>query len=65
MALFNLRRLEAAEKAFTVAADDKRSSKAARQWLSYLSSELSRDESLNQVVPAAEQRSEDAVLQNL
>lgn len=65
MALFNLRRLEAAEKAFTVAADDKRSSKAARQWLSYLSSELSRNESLNQVVPAAEQRSEDAVLQNL
>ncbi|MGR8921116.1 MAG: tetratricopeptide repeat protein [Gammaproteobacteria bacterium] len=65
MALFNERKLAAARKAFEVAVKDKRSAKAARQWLAYVDSEITRDETLDQTLPEAERRDEDAILKNL
>ncbi|MEQ8234446.1 MAG: tetratricopeptide repeat protein [Gammaproteobacteria bacterium] len=65
MALFNQRKLAAARKAFEVAARDQRSTKAARQWIAYVDSELTRETSLEQTLPEEEQREQDAILKNL
>ncbi len=46
MTLFNQNRLREARKAFAKAAEDKRSSKVARQWMAYVDSELKRIASL-------------------
>lgn len=47
MSLFNLNRLEEARKAFMDAASDKRSKKVAKQWASYVNSEIERKNALN------------------
>lgn len=65
MALMNLRKLKAAQSAFEVAASDKRSAPAARQWLAYVGSEISRGESLDQTLPEQQQREQDEILRNL
>ena len=65
MALFNQRKLSAARNAFVNAARDKRSAKAARQWIAYVDSELKREDSLDQTLPEMEQREQDEILQNL
>lgn len=65
MAMFNQRKLEAARHAFLAAAKDQRSAKAARQWLSYVASEQSRDSTLEQVLPEQAPAAQDAILQNL
>jgi len=65
MALFNQRKLSAARNAFVNAARDKRSAKAARQWIAYVDSELRREDSLDQTLPEMEQREQDEILQNL
>jgi len=65
MALFNQRKLEAARRAFATASRDKRSAKAARQWLAYVDSELSRANSLEQTLPEQERREQDKILENL
>ena len=65
MALFNQRKLEAARRAFATAARDKRSAKAANQWLAYVDSELSRASSLEQTLPEQERREQDKILENL
>jgi tetratricopeptide (TPR) repeat protein len=46
MALFELEKFDAAKKAFRSATDDKRSRKAAEQWLAYVSNEQHRKEQL-------------------
>ncbi|MEQ8660255.1 MAG: tetratricopeptide repeat protein [Gammaproteobacteria bacterium] len=65
MALFNQRKLEAARKAFLVAAKDQRSVKAARQWLAFVDSELTRASSLEQTLPEEAQPEPDAILNAL
>jgi tetratricopeptide (TPR) repeat protein len=65
MALFNQRKLSAARAAFTSAVADKRSAKAARQWLAYVDSEMTRETSLEQIVPEQQVREQDAILKNL
>jgi len=65
MALFNQRKMDAARRAFITAGKDPRSAKSARQWLSYVSSESSRDTTLEQTLPEHQQRNQDAILQNL
>ncbi len=65
MALFNQRKLAAAREAFVAAARDKRSAKAARQWLAYVDSELERADTLDQTLPEQQRREEDAILRNL
>lgn len=65
MALFNQRKLHAARDAFASAAKDKRSAKVARQWVAYVDSELRRKDSLEQTLPAMQQRQQDDILKNL
>ena len=65
MALFNQRKLEAAKKAFSVAVKDKRSAKAARQWLAYVDSELTRESTFDQKLPEQRELEQDAILKNL
>jgi tetratricopeptide (TPR) repeat protein len=65
MALFNQRKLSAARNAFARAVGDKRSAKVARQWMSYVDSELRREASLEQESPDALVREQDKILQNL
>lgn len=65
MALFNQRKLSAARNAFVNATRDKRSAKAARQWVAYVDSELKREDSLEQTLPEMEQREQDEILKNL
>ncbi|MCZ6665773.1 MAG: tetratricopeptide repeat protein [Gammaproteobacteria bacterium] len=65
MALFNQRHLALARAAFKLASTDKRSTKAARQWLAYVNSELEREAMLDQKLPARQLREQDEILQNL
>lgn len=48
MALFELQKFEAAKNAFKEATEDKRSRKSAEQWLSYVASEQSRKQQLEE-----------------
>ncbi len=65
MALFNQRQLSAARRAFTQAVKDKRSAKAARQWIAYVDSELQRQGTLDQELPEQQLRETDEILKNL
>ena len=65
MALFNQRRLALARDAFKLASTDKRSAKAARQWIAYVDSELDREAMLDQELPERQLREQDEILQNL
>lgn len=65
MALFNQRQLTAARAAFAEAVKDKRSAKAARQWIAYVDSELERQTTLDQELPEQQQREQDDILRNL
>ncbi len=65
MALFNQRHLALARAAFKLASTDKRSAKAARQWLAYVDSELEREATLDQKLPERQLREQDEILQNL
>ncbi|MGE0485413.1 MAG: tetratricopeptide repeat protein [Gammaproteobacteria bacterium] len=65
MALFNQRKLDAARKAFVAASSDKRSATAARQWIAFVESEMTRDETLDQTLPEQAARKQDAILENL
>ncbi len=64
MALFNQQLLERARVAFERAERDKRSAKAASQWINYVDSELKRRELMNQEVEYKE-RDRDALLETL
>ena len=59
MALFNQKRLEQARRAFQLAAADKRSSRAANQWIAYVDSEIKRRDLLKQDVPDYKPRERD------
>ena len=59
MALFNQKRLEQARRAFQIAAADKRSSRAANQWIAYVDSEIRRRDLLKQDVPDYKPRERD------
>lgn len=61
MALFNQKRLEQARRAFLLAAADKRSSRAANQWVAYVDSEIRRRDLLKQEVPDYKPRERDAL----
>lgn len=53
MALFNQKKFEQARRAFQAAAADKRSTRAAGQWIQYVDSEIRRRDSLTQEAPKA------------
>jgi len=59
MALFNQKRLEQARRAFTKAASDKRSKRAATQWIAYVDSEIKRRDLLQQDAPEYKPRERD------
>jgi len=59
MALFNQKRLEQARKAFTQAATDNRSHRAATQWIAYVDSEMKRRELMSQDAPEYKARERD------
>ena len=59
MALFNQKRLEQARRAFTKAASDNRSKRAATQWIAYVDSEIKRRDLLKQDVPEYKPRERD------
>ena len=48
MALFELQNFDGAKSAFKVASEDKRSRKAAEQWLDYVNNEQSRKQQLEE-----------------
>ena len=62
MALFNQRKLEQARRAFTAASKDKRSKRAANQWIKYVDSEIRRRDTLEQKLPDIEKREVDDIL---
>ena len=59
MALFNQKRLEQARRAFSKAASDNRSKRAATQWIAYVDSEIKRRDMLQQDVPEYTPRERD------
>jgi len=59
MALFNQKRLEQARRAFSRAASDNRSKRAATQWIAYVDSEIKRRELMAQDVPDYKPRERD------
>ena len=59
MALFNQKRLEQARRAFSKAASDNRSKRAATQWIAYVDSEIKRRELLQQDAPEYTPRERD------
>ena len=59
MALFNQKRLEQARRAFTKAASDNRSKRAATQWIAYVDSEIKRRDLMQQDVPEYTPRERD------
>ena len=65
MALFNQRQLAAARQAFGLASSDKRSAKAARQWIAFVDSEIQRQRMLDQELPQQQRREQDEMLRNL
>ncbi|MBT8076154.1 MAG: hypothetical protein KJN61_06765, partial [Gammaproteobacteria bacterium] len=62
MALFNQRKLEQARRAFQAAGKDKRSKRAAAQWIKYVDSEIRRRDTLEQKLPELEARDVDEIL---
>lgn len=62
MALFNQKKLEQARKAFQAASKDKRSSRAAGQWIKYVDSEIRRRDMLEQKLPDVKAREIDDIL---
>lgn len=62
MALFNQKKLEQARKAFQAAAKDKRSTRAAGQWIKYVDSEIRRRDTLDQKLPEVKARDIDEIL---
>jgi tetratricopeptide (TPR) repeat protein len=63
MALFNQKKLEQAKRAFAAAAKDKRSRRAAQQWIKYADSEIRRRDTLEQKLPDVKARDVDAILE--
>jgi tetratricopeptide (TPR) repeat protein len=63
MALFNQKKLEQAKRAFAAAAKDKRSKRAAQQWIKYADSEIRRRDTLEQKLPEMKARDIDAILE--
>jgi len=63
MALFNQKKLEQAKRAFAAAAKDKRSKRAAQQWIKYADSEIRRRDTLEQKLPEVQARDIDAILE--
>ena len=63
MALFNQKKLEQAKRAFAAAAKDKRSKRAAQQWIKYADSEIRRRDTLEQKLPEIQARDIDAILE--
>ena len=63
MALFNQKKLEQAKRAFAAAAKDKRSRRAAQQWIKYADSEIRRRDTLEQKLPEVQARDIDAILE--
>jgi len=62
MALFNQKKLEQAKKAFRAASKDKRSQRAAQQWIKYADSEIRRRDTLEQKLPELQARKVDDIL---
>ena len=62
MALFNQKKLEQARKAFQAASKDKRSKRAAEQWIKYVDSEIRRRDTLEQKLPELQEREVDDIL---
>ena len=62
MALFNQKRLEQARQAFVAASKDRRSAKAAGQWINYVDSEIKRRDLMAQEVPDFQPRERDDLL---
>jgi len=62
MALFNQKKLEQARRAFRVASKDKRSKRAAGQWIKYVDSEIRRRDTLEQKLPELKARDIDDIL---
>ena len=63
MALFNQKKLEQAKRAFAAASKDKRSKRAAQQWIKYADSEIRRRDTLDQKLPEMKARDVDAILE--
>jgi tetratricopeptide (TPR) repeat protein len=63
MALFNQKKLEQAKRAFAAASKDKRSKRAAQQWIKYADSEIRRRDTLDQKLPELKARDVDAILE--
>jgi len=62
MALFNMKRLEQARRAFESASSDNRSKRAATQWIAYVDSEMKRRDLMKQDVPDYQPRERDDLL---
>ncbi len=62
MALFNQKKLEQAKRQFQAASKDKRSKRAAQQWIKYVDSEIRRRDTLEQVLPEIKARDIDDIL---
>jgi len=62
MALFNQKKFEQARRAFQAAESDKRSQRAADQWIKYVDSEIRRRDMLNQTAPEAKVREIDDIM---
>jgi tetratricopeptide (TPR) repeat protein len=62
MALFNQKRLEQARTAFQAASRDKRSARAAGQWINYVDSEIRRRDLMRQELPNMQPRERDELL---
>ncbi len=62
MALFNQKLLEQARTAFEAASRDKRSARAAGQWINYVDSEIRRRDLMKQEVPDFQPRERDDLL---
>ncbi len=62
MALFNQKKLEQARRAFQAASSDKRSKRAAGQWIKYVDSEIRRRDTLQQKLPEIKARDIDDIL---
>ena len=63
MALFNQKKLSQARRVFQAAGRDKRSSRAAAQWIKYVDSEIRRRDTLEQKLPEMKARDVDEILQ--
>lgn len=62
MALFNQKKLEQARRVFQTARKDKRSKRAAEQWIKYVDSEIRRRDTLEQKLPELKARDMDEIL---